>query len=146
MASSDPSPQPAVGDQSVQDMPGTSPEAEEDPGEAFEFDDSDEEEEDSRMGPEKDGEPPLIRFDAAPITDSAAAQPQTEILAVVSNGEAVGAGIRRSSWKRKSSRRVDRFTFPILEEDVIYDDVPCENLDSQKHGGETSHLTVHCAE
>uniref|UniRef100_A0A4X2KRR7 DH domain-containing protein n=1 Tax=Vombatus ursinus TaxID=29139 RepID=A0A4X2KRR7_VOMUR len=33
---------------------------------------------------------------------------------------------------------VDRFTFPILEEDVIYDDVPCENLDSQKHG------MVHC--
>uniref|UniRef100_A0A4X2KRL2 Rho guanine nucleotide exchange factor 10-like protein n=1 Tax=Vombatus ursinus TaxID=29139 RepID=A0A4X2KRL2_VOMUR len=119
-------------------MPGTSPEAEEDPGEAFEFDDSDEEEEDSRMGPEKDGEPPLIRFDAAPITGEMNSGSPFMILAVVSNGEAVGAGIRRSSWKRKSSRRVDRFTFPILEEDVIYDDVPCENLDSQKHG------MVHC--
>ncbi|XP_044523742.1 rho guanine nucleotide exchange factor 10-like protein isoform X2 [Gracilinanus agilis] len=50
----------------------------------------------------------------------------------------MGAGVRRSSWKRKSSRRVDRFTFPILEEDVIYDDVPCENLDSHQHGSERS--------
>ncbi|XP_051844362.1 rho guanine nucleotide exchange factor 10-like protein isoform X1 [Antechinus flavipes] len=138
MASSDPSPQPAVGDQPAQDVPRTSPEAEEDPGEAFEFDDSDEEEEDSRKGPEKDGEAPLIQFDAAPLTDPAAAQPQPEILAVVSNGEPVGAGNRRSSWKRKSTRRVDRFTFPILEEDVIYDDVPCENLDSHQHGSERS--------
>uniref|UniRef100_A0A5F8GJU9 Rho guanine nucleotide exchange factor 10 like n=1 Tax=Monodelphis domestica TaxID=13616 RepID=A0A5F8GJU9_MONDO len=138
MASSDPSPQPAVGDQLAQDVPGTSPEAEEDPGEAFEFDDSDEEEENPKTGPEKDGEPPLICFDAAPITDPAAAQPQTEIPAVVSNGEPMGAGVRRSSWKRKSSRRVDRFTFPILEEDVIYDDVPCENLDSHQHGSERS--------
>ncbi|XP_074074383.1 rho guanine nucleotide exchange factor 10-like protein isoform X1 [Macrotis lagotis] len=136
MASSDPTPQPAVGDQSTQEVPGASPEAEEDPGEVFEFDDSDEEEETSKTIPEKDGEPPLIHFDAVPITDPAAAQSQTEILAVVSNGEPVGAGIRRSSWKRKSSRRGDRFTFPILEEDVIYDDVPCENLDAHQHGSE----------
>lgn len=29
---------------------------------------------------------------------------------------------------------VDRFTFPALEEDVIYDDVPCENLDAHQPG------------
>uniref|UniRef100_A0A5F8GE27 Rho guanine nucleotide exchange factor 10 like n=1 Tax=Monodelphis domestica TaxID=13616 RepID=A0A5F8GE27_MONDO len=110
-----------------------SPEAEEDPGEAFEFDDSDEEEENPKTGPEKDGEPPLICFDAAPITVLWYLSP-CRIPAVVSNGEPMGAGVRRSSWKRKSSRRVDRFTFPILEEDVIYDDVPCENLDSHQHG------------
>lgn len=28
----------------------------------------------------------------------------------------------------------DRFEFPALEEDVIYDDVPCENLDSDQYG------------
>lgn len=49
-------------------------------------------------------------------------------------------GVRRSSWKRKSSRRIDRFTFPALEEDVIYDDVPCENLDALQPGAERSLL------
>lgn len=33
-----------------------------------------------------------------------------------------------------SSLPVDRFTFPALEEDVIYDDVPCENLDALQPG------------
>ncbi|OBS67670.1 hypothetical protein A6R68_03831, partial [Neotoma lepida] len=59
--------------------------------------------------------------------------------AVVSNGDAVGAafsGVRRSSWKRKSSRRIDRFTFPALDEDVIYDDVPCESPDAHQPGAE----------
>lgn len=35
-----------------------------------------------------------------------------------------------------SSLPVDRFTFPALEEDVIYDDVPCENLDALQPGAE----------
>ncbi|XP_070314885.1 rho guanine nucleotide exchange factor 10-like protein isoform X3 [Odocoileus virginianus] len=55
--------------------------------------------------------------------------------AAVSNGDAVDAAFseaQRSSWRRKSSRRIERFTFPALEEDVIYDDVPCENLDAQQ--------------
>ncbi|TKC40753.1 hypothetical protein EI555_001706, partial [Monodon monoceros] len=59
--------------------------------------------------------------------------------AVVSNGDAVDtafSGVRHSSWRRKSSRRIDRFTFPALEEDVIYDDVPCENLDAHQPGAE----------
>ncbi|KAK2508847.1 hypothetical protein MC885_005658 [Smutsia gigantea] len=67
--------------------------------------------------------------------DPAAALPQTQVPAVVSNGDAVDAalsGVRCSSWKRKSSRRIDRFTFPTLEEDVIYDDVPCEDLDAHQ--------------
>lgn len=29
---------------------------------------------------------------------------------------------------------VDRFTFPALEEDVIYDDVPCESPDTHQPG------------
>ncbi|XP_024831109.1 rho guanine nucleotide exchange factor 10-like protein isoform X3 [Bos taurus] len=55
--------------------------------------------------------------------------------AAVSNGDAVDAAfseVQRSGWRRKSSRRIERFTFPAVEEDVIYDDVPCENLDAQQ--------------
>ncbi|KAM6219981.1 rho guanine nucleotide exchange factor 10-like protein [Rhynchocyon petersi] len=150
MASSNSPPQPAIGDQLVSRAPDPSPEAEDDPGEAFEFDDSDDEEDTSTglaipqvvatVG--KETEPPLICFDSAPITDPEAAS-QTEGLTLVSNGEAVDAavpGVRRSSWKRKSSHRIERFTFPALEEDVIYDDVPCENLDAHQPGAERSLL------
>ncbi|XP_045660211.1 rho guanine nucleotide exchange factor 10-like protein isoform X3 [Ursus americanus] len=152
MASSNPSPQAAIGDQLVPRGPGPSPEAEDDPGEAFEFDDSDDDEDTSTglgvpgVAPDKDiDDAPLIHLDSAPITDSdpAASPPQTQAPPVVSNGDAADAalsGVRRSSWKRKSSRRIDRFTFPALEEDVIYDDVPCENLDAHQPGVERNLL------
>nr|XP_019609261.1 PREDICTED: rho guanine nucleotide exchange factor 10-like protein isoform X5 [Rhinolophus sinicus] len=147
MASSNPPPQAAIGDPLVPvGGLGPSPEAEEDPGEAFEFEDSDDDEDTSAglgvpgVAPEKDADAPLIQLDSAPVTDPdpAAALPQTQVPAVVSNGEPMDAslsGVRRSSWKRKSSRRIDRFTFPALEEDVIYDDVPCENLDAHQPAG-----------
>ncbi|XP_045715746.1 rho guanine nucleotide exchange factor 10-like protein isoform X1 [Phyllostomus hastatus] len=152
MASSDPPPQAATGDQLPEGGLGPSSEAEDDPGEAFEFDDSDDDEDTSAglgvpsvVAPEKDADAPLIHLDSAPVTDPdpAAALPQTQVPAVVSNGDAVDAalpGVRRSSWKRKSSRRIDRFTFPALEEDVIYDDVPCENLDALQPGAERNLL------
>uniref|UniRef100_A0A8C0RVE8 Rho guanine nucleotide exchange factor 10-like protein n=1 Tax=Canis lupus familiaris TaxID=9615 RepID=A0A8C0RVE8_CANLF len=137
-------------DQLVPGGPGPSPEAEDDPGEAFEFDDSDDDEDTSAglgvpgLAPEKDIEDaPLIHLDSAPTTDPdpAASPPQTEVPPVVSNGDAAFSGVRRSSWKRKSSRRtVDRFTFPALEEDVIYDDVPCETLDAHQPGVERNLL------
>nr|XP_006996228.2 rho guanine nucleotide exchange factor 10-like protein isoform X4 [Peromyscus maniculatus bairdii] len=148
MASSSPPPQPAIEDPLAPRAPGPSPEVEEDSGEAFEFDDSDDEEGTSAqdlvapgLAPERDTEPSLISFDPVPgpDLDPAAAPPQTEAPAVVSNGDAVGAafsGVRRSSWKRKSSRRIDRFTFPALDEDVIYDDVPCESPDAHQPGAE----------
>lgn len=152
MASSNPPPQAATGDPLVPGGGlGPSPEAEDDPGEAFEFEDSDDDEDTSAglgvpgVAPEKDADAPLIQLDSAPVTDPdpAAALPQTQVPAVVSNGEPVDAslsGVRRSSWKRKSSRRIDRFTFPALEEDVIYDDVPCENLDAHQPGTERNLL------
>ncbi|XP_047404043.1 rho guanine nucleotide exchange factor 10-like protein isoform X5 [Sciurus carolinensis] len=150
MASSDPPPQPAAGDPEVPGAPGPFPEAEDDAGEAFEFEDSDEEDIGTGLAvpcpaPERDAEPPLIHFDSAPCTDPApAATPsQTEVLAAVHNGDAVEAafpGVRRSSWRRKSSRRIDRFTFPALDEDVIYDDVPCESPDAPPPGAEKSLL------
>lgn len=150
MASSNPPQQPAIGDPLAPRAPGPSPEVEEDSGEAFEFDDSDDNEEDTSTGlavpglaPERDTEPSLICFDPVPGPDlePAAAPTQTEAPAVVSNGDAVGvgaafSGARRSSSKRKSSRRFDRFTFPALEEDVIYDDVPCESPDAHQPGAE----------
>lgn len=151
MASSNPPPQPAIGDPLAPRAPGPSPEVEEDSGEAFEFDDSDDEEDTNAglvvpgLAPERDTEPSLICFDTVPSSDldPAAAPPQTEAPTVVSNGDAVGAalsGVRHSSWKRKSSRRIDRFTFPALEEDVIYDDVPCESPDAHQPGAERSLL------
>ncbi|CAK6440672.1 unnamed protein product [Pipistrellus nathusii] len=145
MASSSPPPQAASGDQLVPGGgPGPSPEAEDDPGEPFEFDDSDDDE-DTSAGLGADADAPLIRLDVAPGTDPdpAASPPQTQVPAVVSNGDAVDtalSGVRRSSWKRKSSRRIDRFTFPALDEDVIYDDVPCESLDAHQPGAERSLL------
>nr|XP_012295403.1 rho guanine nucleotide exchange factor 10-like protein isoform X5 [Aotus nancymaae] len=146
MASSNPPPQPAIGDQLVAGAPGPSSEAEDDPGDAFEFDDSDDEEDTSTglgvpsLTPKRDADPPLIDFDSSPVTDPdpVAAPPSTEVPAWVSNGDAVDtafSGAQRSSWKRKSSRRIDRFTFPALEEDVIYDDVPCESPDAHQPAG-----------
>lgn len=152
MASSNLPPQAAIGDPLVPGGGlGPSPEVEDDPGEAFEFEDSDDDEDTSAglgvpgVAAEKDADAPLIQLDSAPVTDPdpAAALPQTQVPAVVSNGEPVDAslsGVRRSSWKRKSSRRIDRFTFPALEEDVIYDDVPCENLDAHQPGAERNLL------
>ncbi|XP_015446882.1 rho guanine nucleotide exchange factor 10-like protein isoform X2 [Pteropus alecto] len=152
MASSSPPPQAAIGDPLVPGGGlGPSPEAEEDPGEAFEFDDSDDDEDTSTglgvpgVAAEKDADTLLTQGDFAPVTDSdpVAAPPQTQVPAVVSNGDAVDtafSGVRHSSWKRKSSRRIDRFTFPALEEDVIYDDVPCENLDALQPAGAERNL------
>ncbi|XP_076717290.2 rho guanine nucleotide exchange factor 10-like protein isoform X5 [Callospermophilus lateralis] len=150
MASSDTPPQPAIGDPLLPGAPGPSPEAEEDPGEAFEFEDSDEEDISAGLrvpcpAPETGAEPHLTHRDSAPCTDPApAAEPsQTEVPAAVHNGDTVEAafsGVRRSSWKRKSSRRIDRFTFPALEEDVIYDDVPCEGPDAHQPGVDKSLL------
>uniref|UniRef100_F7IBV7 Rho guanine nucleotide exchange factor 10-like protein n=1 Tax=Callithrix jacchus TaxID=9483 RepID=F7IBV7_CALJA len=117
-----------------------------DPGDAFEFDDSDDEEDTSTglgvpgLAPKRDAEPPLIHFDSSPVTVPSLAH---RVPAWVSNGDAVDtafSGAQRSSWKRKSSRRIDRFTFPALEEDVIYDDVPCESPDAHQPGAERSLL------
>ncbi|KAM9687017.1 rho guanine nucleotide exchange factor 10-like protein isoform 1-T2 [Trichechus inunguis] len=151
MASSNSPPQPAIGDPLVPRAPGPSPEAEDDPGEGFEFDDSDDEEVTSTglavpsVAAGKETDSLLTHFDSAPVTDpdQAAARPQTEVPAVVSNGDAVDtafSGVRCSSWKQKSSHRIDRFTFPTLEEDVIYDDVPCENLDAHQPAGAERNL------
>ncbi|XP_014112776.1 PREDICTED: rho guanine nucleotide exchange factor 10-like protein [Pseudopodoces humilis] len=60
---------------------------------------------------------------------------QEGIPAQVSNGEAGGdSQIRNRTWKRESICRGERFSFPEVEDEVIYDDVPCEGLDAEQDG------------
>ncbi|XP_060039971.1 rho guanine nucleotide exchange factor 10-like protein, partial [Erinaceus europaeus] len=144
-----------AGDQLVPGDPGPSPEAEEDPGELFSFEDSDIDDGDTRVGlggpgiAQKDPDAPLIHLDSAPVHDpepEAAATPQTQVPTGLSNAEdaveAASAGAQHSSWKRKSSRHTERFTFPTLDEDVIYEDVPFED-DTHPPGAESGLLGEH---
>uniref|UniRef100_A0A2K5DWW5 Rho guanine nucleotide exchange factor 10-like protein n=1 Tax=Aotus nancymaae TaxID=37293 RepID=A0A2K5DWW5_AOTNA len=114
-------------DQLVAGAPGPSSEAEDDPGDAFEFDDSDDEEDTSTglgvpsLTPKRDADPPLIDFDSSPVTG--------KMFLGTSGPEATG------SMKNWAEAPVDRFTFPALEEDVIYDDVPCESPDAHQPAG-----------
>uniref|UniRef100_A0A663NEG1 Rho guanine nucleotide exchange factor 10-like protein n=1 Tax=Athene cunicularia TaxID=194338 RepID=A0A663NEG1_ATHCN len=62
----------------------------------------------------------------------------------VSNGEAGGdPHIGAQTWKRKSSHQGERFEFPAVEDDVIYDDVPCETLDAEQDGPGTEHSLIY---
>ncbi|RLV88210.1 hypothetical protein DV515_00015536 [Chloebia gouldiae] len=64
-------------------------------------------------------------------------EPETKegILPQVSNGEAGGdSRIRTRTWKRESICQGERFSFPEVEDEVIYDDVPCEGLDVEQDG------------
>ncbi|KAF5924722.1 hypothetical protein HPG69_004594 [Diceros bicornis minor] len=94
------------------------------------------------MGPPGQTDPWCPRALTTPLSPACPWR-ERRVPAVVSNGDAVDtafSGVRSSSWRRKSSRRLDRFTFPALEEDVIYDDVPCENLDAHQPGAERNLL------
>ncbi|XP_045331792.1 rho guanine nucleotide exchange factor 10-like protein isoform X7 [Leopardus geoffroyi] len=62
---------------------------------------------------------------------------------LLQQGGWAGSGVPccpRRGPSREQKPPVDRFTFPALEEDVIYDDVPCENLDAHQPGAERSLL------
>ncbi|XP_053063862.1 rho guanine nucleotide exchange factor 10-like protein isoform X6 [Acinonyx jubatus] len=62
---------------------------------------------------------------------------------LLQQGGWAGSGVPccpRRGPSREQKPPVDRFTFPALEEDVIYDDVPCENLDAHQPGVERSLL------
>ncbi|XP_058674646.1 rho guanine nucleotide exchange factor 10-like protein [Ammospiza nelsoni] len=144
------SPPPAVG--SPPDPPG--PAGMEDLGQAFDFEDSEEEEEEEEEGEDEDsdsGADPGVDPGADPGADvalqapprrrrppsSEGLEPETQegIPAQVSNGEAGGdSQIRTRTWKRESICRGERFSFPEVEDEVIYDDVPCEGLDVDQDG------------
>uniref|UniRef100_A0A8B9TP32 Rho guanine nucleotide exchange factor 10-like protein n=1 Tax=Anas platyrhynchos TaxID=8839 RepID=A0A8B9TP32_ANAPL len=146
MASSELPPCPAVGDRLAPEAPGALPHSEEDLGEAFDFEDSDEEDdEDSAAEAEPSRAavlqaPPRRRRATSSSIEGLVLETQEGLPAGVSNGEAGGAppDIGTQTWKSKSSHRGERFEFPAVEDDVIYDDVPCENLDADQDGAERS--------
>ncbi|XP_069638453.1 rho guanine nucleotide exchange factor 10-like protein isoform X10 [Haliaeetus albicilla] len=141
MASSELPPHPAVGDHLALETPSPLPHGEEDLGEAFDFDDSEEEEEEEEdSAAEPSGEavlraPPRRRRAASSGVDGLVPETQEGLPVGVSNGEAGGdPHIGAQTWKRKSSCQGERFEFPVVEDDVIYDDVPCETLDAEQDG------------
>ncbi|XP_050838688.1 rho guanine nucleotide exchange factor 10-like protein [Serinus canaria] len=143
-------PPPAVG--SPPDPPG--PAGMEELGQAFELEDSEEEEEGEDEDSDSGADPcpdPGVDPGADPGADVALQAPprrrrppsseglemetQEGIPAQVSNGEAGGdSQIRSRTWKRESICRGERFSFPEVEDEVIYDDVPCEGLDVEQDG------------
>ncbi|XP_072773433.1 rho guanine nucleotide exchange factor 10-like protein isoform X5 [Taeniopygia guttata] len=145
-------PPPAVG--SPPDPSG--PAGMEEPGRAFAFEDSEEEEEEEEEEGEEEedsdsGADPGADPGSDPGADGAlqapprrrrppsseGLEPETKegILPQVSNGEAGGdSQIRARTWKRESICRGERFSFPEVGDEVIYDDVPYEGLDVDQDG------------
>ncbi|NXV92880.1 ARGAL protein, partial [Calonectris borealis] len=134
-----------TGDHLAPETPSPLPQGEEDLGEAFNFEDSEEEEEEEEdSAAEPSGEailraPPRRRRAASSGVGEEDRQGVPDVPTVlpaeVSNGEAGGdPPIGAQTWKRKSGRRGERFEFPAVEDDVIYDDVPCEPLDAEQDG------------
>ncbi|NWW73748.1 ARGAL protein, partial [Climacteris rufus] len=137
------------------DPPSPLPQGMEDLGEAFDFEDSEEEEEeeeeeeDSGADPGADvvlQAPPRRRRAPSSGEEHSRAFPADlppectlRLPAGVSNGEPSGdSHIRACTWKRESICGGERFSFPEVADDVIYDDVPCESLDAEQDGGEHS--------
>ncbi|NXH71481.1 ARGAL protein, partial [Hydrobates tethys] len=150
MASSELPPHPAVGDHLAPEPPSPLPQGEEDLGETFNFEDSEEEEEEEEdSAAEPSGEailrpPPRRRRAASSGIDGLVPETQEGLPVGVSNGEAGGdPHLGAQTWKRKSGRRGERFEFPAVEDDVIYDDVPCENLDAEQDGPGTERSLIY---
>ncbi|KAF1517934.1 Rho guanine nucleotide exchange factor 10-like protein, partial [Eudyptes sclateri] len=144
-----------AGDHLAPETPSPLPQGEEDLGEAFDFEDSEEEEEEEEEDSvaEPRGEavlraPPRRRRAASSSVGEGGRQGVPDVPTVlpagVSNGEAGGEPhISAQTWKRKSGRRGERFEFPAVEDDVIYDDVPCENLDAERDGPGTERSLIY---
>ncbi|XP_048823977.1 rho guanine nucleotide exchange factor 10-like protein isoform X5 [Lagopus muta] len=140
MASSQLPPCPTVGTVLASQPLSELPPGEEDLGEAFDFEDSDEEEdEDSATEPSRGAvlqAPPRRHRATSCSTEGLVPDTQEGLPERVSNGEACEDphDIKTQNWKRKSGHQGDRFEFTAAEDDVIYDDVPCENLDANHDG------------
>ncbi|OXB78081.1 UNVERIFIED_CONTAM: hypothetical protein H355_007223 [Colinus virginianus] len=140
MASSQLPPCPTVGTVLTSQPPSDLPPSEEDLGEAFDFEDSDEEEdEDSATEPSRGAvlqAPPRRHRATSSSTEGLVPESQEGLPEGVSNGETCDdpPDINTQIWKRKSGRRGEHFEFTAAEDDVIYDDVPCENLDANQDG------------
>ncbi|NXW53561.1 ARGAL protein, partial [Eurystomus gularis] len=143
MASSELPPNPAVGDHLSPETPSPLPHGVDDLGEAFDFEDSEEEEEEEEYSvAEPSGEavlqaPPRRRRAASSSVDGLVPETQEGLPVGVSNGEAGGdPPIGTQTWKRKSGCQDECFRFPPVEDDVIYDEVPCESFDAEQDGME----------
>ncbi|XP_017688959.1 PREDICTED: rho guanine nucleotide exchange factor 10-like protein isoform X5 [Lepidothrix coronata] len=150
MASSELPPQPAVGAAVPPEPAGAVPAGGEDVGEAFAFEDSEEEEEEEEDPTAHPGGAVVLR--APPrrrrgtSSEGEGLVPETPEGAPVrmSNGEAGGdPPVRTQTWKRESICRGERFSFPEVEDDVIYDDVPCESLDAEQDGAERERSLIY---
>ncbi|NWI89469.1 ARGAL protein, partial [Pitta sordida] len=133
------------------ELPSPVPPGLEDPGEAFDFEDSEEEEEEEEDSAADPGGNVVLRAPPRRRRGTSSGggifgicSPSQGILPLphrvrMSNGEAGGGSqIHGQTWKRESICRGERFSFPEVEDDVIYDDVPCESLDSQQDERERS--------
>ncbi|XP_027523822.1 rho guanine nucleotide exchange factor 10-like protein isoform X3 [Corapipo altera] len=142
MASSELPPQPAVGAAVPPEPAGAVPAEGEDVGEAFAFEDSEEEEEEEEEDPAAHPggavalrAPPRRRRGTSSEGEGLVPETPEGALVRMSNGEAGGdPPVRTQTWKRESICRGERFSFPEVEDDVIYDDVPCESLDAEQDG------------
>ncbi|XP_025019866.1 rho guanine nucleotide exchange factor 10-like protein isoform X4 [Python bivittatus] len=81
---------------------------------------------------------PLTSSDSSARLDCRDPQAQPELVGPVSNGDFSQSGTRIYSWKRRNSSQGDQFAFPSAEDEVIYDDVPCEKVDLQQCDSERS--------
>ncbi|XP_065593939.1 rho guanine nucleotide exchange factor 10-like protein isoform X7 [Cyrtonyx montezumae] len=140
MASSQLPPCPTVGTVLTSQPPSDLPPSEVDLGEAFDFEDSDEEEdEDSATEPSRGAvlqAPPRRHRATSSSTEGLVPESREGLPEGVSNGETCDdpPSINTQIWKRKSGRRGEHFEFTAAEDDVIYDDVPCENFDANQDG------------
>ncbi|XP_061868781.1 rho guanine nucleotide exchange factor 10-like protein isoform X2 [Colius striatus] len=141
MASSELPPHPAVGDHLPPEPPSPLPQGVEDLGEAFDFEDSEEEEEEEEEDLTADAvlrAPPRRHRAASSSLDGLVPETQEGLPLGVSNGEAGGdPPISTRTWKRESICHA-------VEDDVIYDDVPCETLDAEQDAGPgTGHSLIY---
>ncbi|KAM6434919.1 rho guanine nucleotide exchange factor 10-like protein isoform 2-T2 [Liasis olivaceus] len=81
---------------------------------------------------------PLTSSDSSARLDCRDPQAQPELVGPVSNGDFSQSGTRIYSWKRRNSSQGDQFAFPSAEDEVIYDNVPCEKVDLQQCDSERS--------
>ncbi|ETE57639.1 Rho guanine nucleotide exchange factor 10-like protein [Ophiophagus hannah] len=81
---------------------------------------------------------PLTPSDSSAHLDCRDPPAQAELVGTVSNGDFSQAGTRIYSWKRRHSSQGDQFTFPSVDDEVIYDDVPYEKVDLQQRDSERS--------
>uniref|UniRef100_A0A8B9I8F6 Rho guanine nucleotide exchange factor 10-like protein n=1 Tax=Anser brachyrhynchus TaxID=132585 RepID=A0A8B9I8F6_9AVES len=127
--------------------PGAPPHGEEDLGEAFDFEDSDEEDdEDSAAEAEPSrgavlqAPPRRRRATSSSIGEVSPVSPERPLWAAepAPCWQCCKLGHRPSFSLLFPSAEGLRFEFPAVEDDVIYDDVPCENLDADQDGAERS--------